>query len=208
MLKTKITPSELIKLIDDDSANFGHIVSVLDQHSDESYLRSIDKQLRQRISELEKWKSYEDLGVTYYYLIRNSLKKNFISAKRMKKDFLKTLSYFTKQSKFLLKDKKRIKKKVLLEQKQIQIIAFFKTIETYLKTLESEFRENNLTELVSLAFKEKMHYKKKLFLLRKNYTSWIGYKIWSVTSHYGENFLRWGLTSLTFVLFFSFIYPL
>lgn len=173
MQKVKITPKELINLINNNNATFGHIVSVLEEHDDETHLRSIEKHLKERINELQETHSYEDLGVTYYYLVRNALKKNFISSKRLKTDFLKALCYFSKQCKFVLKERRRIKKNIILNQKQMQIIALFKTIETYLTVLEYAFRKKNLTDLASIAFKEKMHYKKKLFLLKKNYMSWI-----------------------------------
>ncbi len=192
-----------------DIMQFGNIVAFLDDRQNESEIHKIEKSLNERLRSIAP-ESYEDLGVTYYYIIKNILKKNtLIEDISLVKNLEKAIEYFNKHQEFLLSELKKARKnKENIESKEITLVDFLRGTKTYLLLLEKEFRNKSFSDLASIVYKTRMHYRKMLFLLKKNYLSWIGYKIWSVTSHYGENFFRWGLTSLFFVIIFSSIFTI
>ncbi|MCX6807417.1 MAG: potassium channel family protein [Patescibacteria group bacterium] len=148
-------------------------------------------------------KDFEERGLRYYYLVRNLLnKKTEHESKRMVQNFDKMVICFDQRRNELLNQFKH-KPAALRPVYKMTIEAYMQVIGNYFHHLENEFRHRNLIDLASICYRQRMHYRRKLFLLRKKYAHWLGYNIWSLTSHYGDNFLRWGITSLCFIVLLS-----
>jgi hypothetical protein len=185
---------------------FGEIINLLDDKTDHTDYSILNKSLKKRIQE-SKNSSFEDLAVTYYYLVRNNLKRNtLIEDNELQKNFENFILFAYKHKDFLFnKIKIDIKNNKIIK---LQTIAFLKTIQKYLHILEKEFEKKHFFDLLSKSYKNRMYYRKQIFYLKKEYFRYFGYKIWSLTSHYGENFFRWGLTSISFIVVFSLFFYL
>lgn len=203
-IMTKISETKDLNNNSDLSENFsfGSVVALLDEHNPDNNQKSLSKFLVMRLKSLDD-NAYEDLGVTYYYLVRNNLKKNsLIEDKSLINYFHKMVNCFDLHRKNLylaVKEEKR-NPQTKFKTKRMQTLAFLKTVNGYFRILEQEFRNKNFYDLESLAYKNKMFYRKQLALMKGKYLKWLGYKIWALTSHYGENFFRWGLTGVLFII--------
>lgn len=161
--------------------------------------------IKESLKKLPK-NNYEDIGNHFYYLLRIILKSNILFETDTTKNFFEKM-----QKNFQKQEKKYIKK--LKKDKNIEIIKtqfdiFYQMMERYFASLEIIFKKKDFREARQKAFEEKMRYRKNAYFFRKEYGKYLGYKFFEISSNYGASFLRWGITSLVFIILFALIYAI
>lgn len=153
--------------------------------------------------------SYENRGTIYYYLLRVMLQGELHFESPVLHDYFEKMVHnFRKQEKAYRDEIRKHKQKRELEYKvkQMQAKAFYKIVEKYFASLELLYGKRDLHEPKERAYLQKMYFRKHSFRVKRNYSSHLAYVILEKTSNYGTSFVRWGITTLLFILFFGWIF--
>jgi hypothetical protein len=190
------------------SLSFGKIVALLDKNQATLEQKpEIEAFLLHHLKELKE-DSYEDIGVTYYYLIKNALLSDSLLSLEFDKKIPKYLQFlaqsFDKKISLLREELKTPEGK----KKQMQTIALTKTANRYFQVLSKELHKKQLYDLTEIVFKKHMEYRRILFSLKRNIPQYLLYTVWYYTSEYGSNIVRWLQTNgvLLFLFFFSYVF--
>lgn len=151
---------------------------------------------------------YEDKGVIYYYLLRTYLQGEVHIENAILVDYYdKMVLNFRKQEKKYKEEIPKLKGSKMEQKVQMmQLKAFYKLVERYFSSLEILYGKKDFHDSRQRAYLEKMGYRKDFYFFKKEYVSYCGYALMELTSNYGVSFVRWGVTTLLFILFFGFIF--
>jgi hypothetical protein len=183
------------------SFRFGEVIKLLEKKSlDEETLLAIENFLHLHIKNLSPH-SYEDKGFSFYLLIKTLLLKNpLLETKEI-------IIYFTQcKENFRMKRHQVLKEASASKEKQLHALAFLKTVRKYFQILEKEFDRLHFRDLSKIAYITHMYYQERIFRQEKKYLAFTGYSLWSMMSQYGTNFIRWGVTNIVFLFFFSILF--
>jgi len=161
--------------------------------------------IKKSLQKLDK-NDFEQIGTHFYYLLRIVLKSHILFETDTAKYFYKKMcENFARQEEKYLQNLKTAKKRNVVK---LQLEVFYQIMERHFSSLELIYKKKDFFEAARDAFAEKMRYRKNSHYFRGNWGVFLGYKFLEITSNYGANFARWGVTSIFFILFFALIYKL
>ncbi len=166
-------------------------------------LEKASRSIKESLTSIDK-NNYEELGVHFYYLLRIMLRGHMLFEKDIAKYYYRKMSEnFKKQEE---KYKENLKNSEKTEVVKMQLDVFYQMMERYFSSLEIIYAKKNFPEGKQRSYSEKMDYRKRMHLFRKQYGKYLGYKFLAIASGYGTDFRRWGQISVIFVLIFSGLY--
>jgi len=186
-------------------------LALVDSREDQKIFEEAKVVIKEHLAEAEAApkKDYEQIGTLYYYLLRLSLHEHMSFETNTALDYYeKLLSNFSRREKTLFKEerKERRQRNLPIKIRAMQGKAFFKLMERYFSSLEIAYDEKDFVEARNRAYETKMDFRKKRYFFGRHYFDWFGYVFLDKSCRYGNSFLRWGMTGLTFVLFFGVLY--
>jgi hypothetical protein len=145
--------------------------------------------------------SLEEKGMMYFYLLRCKLERNVLYETPDMVHLYKKMheSFSAAEEDY----KKNLRKSPNKNIADMQLTAFYRIMGFHYGSLEQIYKHHNFTDSARLAFEDNMHYRKNYFFHTKQFVRWLGYKIYEITSNYGNSFLRWGLTGVIAVVAFA-----
>lgn len=159
--------------------------------------------IKKSLSNLPK-NDFEEIGTHYYYLLRVILRSHILFETDSAKYFYRKMKdHFKKQEEKYQSELKNNKNKEVIK---LQFDVFYQMMERYYSSLEVVFDKKDFREAKQKAFEDKMNYRKNAYFTRKQYGKFLGYKFLELSSNYGASFLRWGITSLFFIIIFASIF--
>ncbi len=181
-------------------------IRFLEGHTADQQILHAREQLMLRLKELPE-DSFEDRGITYYYLLRTSLHGEVHLENALLVDYLqKVITYFREQEKKYLQEVAKKQPELDRKIKIMQTKAYYKLMEKYFSSLEALYRKKDFNHAKEGAYREKMRYRKNNFRFTKSYLNYWTYVFLELTCDYGNSFLRWGLTTASVILLFGFTY--
>jgi len=167
------------------------------KHSDN--LSHVEIFFTKRLSELPK-EDYEALAEIYYYLLKCKLHRNVLYETRdLRELYQKMRSNLLKAERTYLKryreDKSDINKR--------QLEAFYKLATNHLGNIEDAYTHRQFTDNVHQTYEDKMNFRKRYYWFAGRRMRWLWYRIFELSSEYGNSFGRWGLSSLLAILVFA-----
>jgi ABC-type multidrug transport system fused ATPase/permease subunit len=163
-------------------------------------LREAREAIKQNLARLNK-DDYEEISKHYYYLLRITLKMHNIfeteTAKFLYRKLVKNLALREQGYLDALKDTNR--KEIV----KLQLGVFYQMAIRYFSTLEVIYDKLDFLQAKQRSFEEKMRYRQNNYLIRRDYWQFFGFKFLQVSSNYGTSFVRWGITSLVFMVLFA-----
>ncbi len=171
----------------------------------------LEKAKHQLLAELKGLapESYENRGTLYYYLLRIMLQGDVHFESPVLRDYFEKMQHnFREQELLYRQEVKHLKRKKDIEYKVklMQSKAFYKIIEKYFASLELLYHKHDLHEAKERSYLAKMYFRKHSFHVRRKYSSHLGYILLEKTSNYGTSFLRWGATTVLFIMMFGWIF--
>jgi len=144
---------------------------------------------------------YEEIGTHFYYLLRVVLRNHILFEKDIAKYYYrKMVKSFLNQEEVYLETLKNSDKK---EVARMQMNVFYQLMERYFSSLEVIYDKKDFREAKQRAYLEKVNFRKKAHLFKREYVKYTGYHFLDISSHYGTSFMRWGITSLVFIVIFG-----
>lgn len=149
--------------------------------------------------------NFYERGLCLYYILRIILMTHqHYETSEAKQYFQKLVSAFRKHHEYL-KGKMRSSKH-LPQITKTTISNFYSLMERCFASLEVLYDKKDFVEALRCAYEEKMYYRKHHFLFQKKRWRYFEYAFLDVTCKYGDSFLRWGITALTFAVALSWVY--
>jgi hypothetical protein len=182
-------------------------IKTLEGHIQNQKLEEAKELLVEKLKALSH-ENFEDRAIIYYYLLRTYLQGEVHIENAILVDYYEkmVLNFRHQERKYKneigKKQKNQLEKRVLL----MQYKAFFKLVERYLSSLELLYGKKDFHDTRQKIFLEKMWYRKHFYYLKKEYVNAVGYFMMDLTSQYGTSFVRWGITTFLFILFFGWIF--
>lgn len=178
-------------------------INIINGRKHSSALMQAEIFFTKRLDE-NKLMSLEEKGETYYYLLRCKLERNVLyETPDMQGLYAKMHECFSEaEEEYKLQLKNDLNRTIA----QMQLTAFYRIMGFHYGSLEQIYLRHNFTDSVRKAFEDGMNFRKNYFFHEKQWLKWFGYKVYELTSNYGNSFLRWGLTGLFAIVSFASIY--
>jgi len=186
---------------------FSDAIKTLEGHIQNQKLEDAKELLLEKLKGLSP-DNFEDRAIIYYYLLRTYLQGEIHIENAILIDYYEKMVHSFRRQEQKYKEEiahlnnKKLERKVQL----MQYKAFYKLVERYFSSLELLYGKKDFHETRQKAFLEKMRYRKNFYWLKKEYASYIGYLIFDITSQYGTSFVRWGITTVFFILLFGWLF--
>lgn len=192
--KKSPTPTEL---------SLAEAMDFVEDHNESRKLIPAEQAFWRRLKELPET-AHEERGTIYYYLLRTLLKPSrLFENEKAQNIYEKMRDAFRDQDRLY---RSRLRQNSSDRLLRLQYDAFLKITERYFFSLEVIYRKKNWQKALRHAYTEKMRYRQLRFWFERHYLDWLFYKFLELSSHYGESFLRWGLTTVIFILVYGLLY--
>ncbi len=146
-----------------------------------------------------KISDYTQRGLCYYYLLVSYLKAHLVHETEESVDFFEHMDKaFRAQEKIYAKHAGQFSDQ--------EISDFYKLMERCYNALEFLYQRHDFQGRRTLAYQRKMHFRKMYFKLAGQWLSWVEYQLLDLTCHYGTSVIRWGMTTITFLVAISLAY--
>ena len=186
-----------------ENLSLGEAIEMIEKRQSSRHLMLAEKVFWERLKELPE-EAYEERGTVYYHLLRIDIQTSrLFEGEKVRKLYDKMRENFRAQMNFY---RAKLKKDPESRLVRLQYHAFLKLAERYFFTLEVIYHKKDWFDPEELAYEEKMRYRQFRFWFEKRYLEYIFYKFFELSSGYGENFWRWGLTSVLFVFVYGGLY--
>jgi hypothetical protein len=182
-------------------------IKTLEGHIQNQKLEEAKELLVEKLKGLSH-ENFEDRAIIYYYLLRTYLQGEVHIENAILIDYYeKMVTNFRRQEQKYKEEIAHLNNKKLEGKVQLmQYKAFYKLVERYFSSLELLYGKKDFHETRQKAFLEKMRYRKNFYRLKQEYINVLGYFMMDMTSQYGTSFVRWGITTLLFILFFGWLF--
>lgn len=180
--------------------DFKEAVSIIEQRGDFNQYAKLRSVFEEKLKELDR-SDYTERGLCYYYLLLSLLKAHLVY------DTEECREYWKMMEEEFLKQEEKYKQ----EPEKFSIIEindFYHLMERCYSSLEIVYEKKDFIDSKKRTYERKMYYRKDHFWLNRKYWSWFEYKFLELTCHYGDSFMRWGITAVVFATILAGIYAL
>ncbi len=175
-------------------------------HVDGGHIRDIKQELVGSLEELLKTApadAYESKGTYYYYLIRIFLLGSDVVETAIALSWYDHMNAAFRAAEAEYVGQTRGTASTARSLSKMQMKAFYKLMERYYSSLEVLYDKKDFFEAQKRSYIAKMQYRKRSYRNLGKHLPFLGYWFLEKTSMYGESFVRWGATSIVFMVFFA-----
>jgi len=178
--------------------DFKEAINIIEQRGDFNQYAKLRTVFEDKLKELDR-SDYTEKGLCYYYLLVSLLKAPLVyDTEECREFYAKMDAEFKKQE-----EKYREKGEKFSE---MEINDFYHLMERCYSSLEIVYEKKDFNESKKRTYERKMTFRKNSYWFNKKYWNWAEYEFLQLTCLYGDSFVRWGITAVTFSVVVAFFY--
>lgn len=177
---------------------FHEAISKIEERGDFNRYAEVKPIFTQKLNELSP-EEYTETGLCYYYLLVSYLKAHLVHETEESVEFYEKMdNAFVKQEEIFIKNAKNFSLG--------EIHDFYRLMDRCYGALYFLYAKHDFKFRQSDAHERRMKYRKNYYWFKRDFWKWFEYKFLETTCSYGNNLMKWAVTTGVFIVFMSFVY--